>query len=221
MLTHVETDTRSPYVRVAQSVIVLTLGSSILYCIWHSPVDVPHRWAEWILLNVVALLVVPLGVVVCFMDDGLKQFGFRIGDSRRAGKWIVAFLLFMLPLLFAASRRPEFQSFYPRYPAARESAAGFLVLVVTIGIYMFCWEYFFRGFLLSGMIPGFGRWSVVIQAVPFGLSHWGNPTPELVGSFVAGVALGELAWRFKSFVPGFVIHWIAYVAFNAMVVLSG
>ncbi|MBI3922581.1 MAG: CPBP family intramembrane metalloprotease [Armatimonadetes bacterium] len=207
------------YVRFLQAVIVLSGSSGILYCLWHAPIDVPREWGTWIAVNVVALLCVPLAMVLCFFDEGPGEFGLRLGETKGAWKWIAGFLLFMLPLLLLAAPGRDFQSFYPRYQPAKESVAGFCVLIVTVGIYMLGWEYLFRGFMLFGMAPSFGWFSVVLQAIPFGLSHWGNPRPEILGSFFAGVALGALAWRFKSFVPGFIVHWTAYVLFNLFVIL--
>jgi len=208
------------YDHSTKAIIVLLSGCGILYCLWHAPIDVPHEWAEWIIVNIVALFAIPMLTIVCFMDDGPKEFGFRWGDTGKSWKWIGAMLLFMSPFFVMASMDQGFRDFYPRYLPARESAVGFFVLVVTIGVYMFCWEYFFRGFMLFGMAPAFGRIAIVLQAIPFGLSHFGNPAPEVLGSFIAGIALGELSWRFKSFVPSFIVHWTAYVAFNLLVVLQ-
>jgi len=203
-----------------KATVVLLVGSGILYCLWHTPLVVRRQWLEWIVVNVVALFIIPVLMIVSFMDEGLREFGLRLGDTRRSWRWISAILLVLLPVLIVASRDASFQEFYPRYPPARYSVGGFLVLLVTIGIYMFCWEWFFRGFMLFGMAPAFGRAAIIAQAIPFGLSHWGNPTPEVIGSFIAGLALGELAWRFLSFVPCFILHWAAYIIFNLLVVLQ-
>jgi membrane protease YdiL (CAAX protease family) len=37
--------------------------------------------------------------------------------------------------------------------------------------------------------------------------HAGKPGPEAIGSIVAGVALGILALRNRSFIPGAILHW--------------
>ena len=43
-----------------------------------------------------------------------------------------------------------------------------------MGFYMFCWEFFFRGFLLFGLQKSrLGAWgAVIVQALLFALLHW-------------------------------------------------
>ncbi|MBM3494419.1 MAG: CPBP family intramembrane metalloprotease, partial [Armatimonadetes bacterium] len=44
------------------------------------------------------------------------------------------------------------------------------------------------------------------------------PTPEIVGSFAAGLILGVLALRGRSFMPCFALHWACAATFDLMVI---
>ena len=83
----------------------------------------------------------------------------------------------------------------------------FLYWELSYGFYFFLWEWFFRGFLLFGLRRGFGRHAIWLQAIPFGLLHWGKPPLEMASAFPGGLLLGLLAWRAESFLPCFALHW--------------
>ena len=85
-------------------------------------------------------------------------------------------------------------------------------------MYLFCWEFFFRGYLLFGLARSFGIAAIALQSVPFGIMHWGKP--EFLLSFVGGLILGCLAYRAKSFLPAFIVHWVAAVGLDLFVVAA-
>ena len=84
-----------------------------------------------------------------------------------------------------------------------------------MGFYMFCWEFFFRGFLLFGLQKSrLGSWgAVIVQALLFALLHWSSdpnaskPLAEVASALPGGIILGILALRTRSFVYGFLAHW--------------
>ena len=84
-----------------------------------------------------------------------------------------------------------------------------------MGFYMFCWEFFFRGFLLFGLQKSrSGSWgAVILQALPFTLLHWSpdppppSHWPKSLSALPGGLILGVLALRTRSFVYGFLAHW--------------
>ena len=88
----------------------------------------------------------------------------------------------------------------------------------SYGLYLFCWEFFFRGYLLFGLLRSIGWAAVIVQAIAFGLLHLGKPTSEVAASFGAGIVLGILALNAKSFAPCFLLHWASSVAFDLLVV---
>src|SRR3972149_3352041 len=61
------------------------------------------------------------------------------------------------------------------------------------------WEFFFRGFLLFGLMRLMGPTAVVAQAVPFALAHLGKPEAETLSPIFGGTLFAWVAWRRFSF----------------------
>ncbi len=162
----------------------------------------------------IALVLVVLASLRGRLD--VREWGLGFGD---VGWWsrpvLILLALIGVGIPIAAWFFPELVQFYPRYRPARlgPDLAGLLQYQVAIGVYMFCWEYFFRGFMLFGMARYFGPVaSILIQAYPFFLLHEGKPEPELISSWFGGILVGWLAWRAKSAWPSFLLHWVLYAS---------
>jgi len=136
------------------------------------------------------------------------RVGFSLG---RPGRWlrdIGLLYLLMLPLVFLASRQPDFQRSYPFFAFERLGVGSLFLGLAVRMIGMFAWEFLCRGYLLFG----FGRRvggpaAIAIQTVPFAVMHVGKPAPEAIGSIIAGIVLGIIALRNRSFIPGTILHW--------------
>lgn len=180
----------------------------------------PHTYSDYIVTNVAALFWLPMLSILLILRQEPTAFGFGLGDlrwgMRRAG------LLFavVLPFLVYASRLPQFQAYYPIQKWAEYSFRDFAYYELTYGMYLFCWEFFFRGFLLFGLSRSLGVVSVFVQAVAFGIMHLGKPQPEVLASFVTGIVLGLVALRSKSFVSTFAVHWAAALTFDVLIILA-
>jgi membrane protease YdiL (CAAX protease family) len=69
------------------------------------------------------------------------------------------------------------------------------------------WEFFFRGWILFTYLRKFGHNALWLHAVPFALAHIGKPDIETLSTIFGGFAFGWVAYRTKSFVWPFLIHW--------------
>lgn len=107
---------------------------------------------------------------------------------------------------------PEFAAYYPRYKPGRTDLSALMRYEVAMGVYMLCWESFFRGFMLFGLARTLGPVAaIVIQAYPFFLLHDQKPEPEMISSWFGGLAMGWLCWRARSALPSFLLHWVMYM----------
>lgn len=182
----------------------------------HSPPQVLRTHEEYLLVNCCALLL-PL---VALLSAGGRLAPYGIGRGNRWG-WKMAGVcyLLMLPLLWWAAGRPDFQQTYPLYRMARYSTSALLYHELTYSFYLWCWEMFFRGVLTSICWRWMGWAGVVLQSLVFALMHVGKPIPEVAGSFVAGVVLGTIAIRTGSFLPGFVCHGLVSATMDIFVLV--
>lgn len=192
---------------------------------------------QYLVGNLIGLFWVPMLLILLVFRAEPGEFGFALGSSRRV--WPVTLVAFvgLAAVLLWVSRWQVFQDHYPWFrhfpqefwPAFRDypranpfSAAPMLMLYAqaSYGMYLFCWEFFFRGYLLLGLARSIGWAAIVVQAAAFALLHYGKPTTEMMASFGGGIVLGIIALNAKSFVPCFVLHWAASVTFDILVVLG-
>ncbi len=139
------------------------------------------------------------------------KLGLEWGEARLWARYVLLFGLVMGAAILAVTwLDPSFASYYRHHRPARESVATFLAYAACYAVYLFGWEYFYRGFLLFGLEPRLGDFAAVVQAVPFALLHVGKPELETYSSIAGGVILGVLALRTRSMWPCFLLH--AFVA---------
>jgi membrane protease YdiL (CAAX protease family) len=182
------------------------------------PGHLPRTWEEYLLVNIAGLLFVPFLLVFGLFREKAEAYGFRPPEPGAARLAFFLFLL-MLPILLIASRFPDFRSYYPMQPDAARDWGYFFYFEVTYGLYMFCWEWFYRGFLTFGLARRFGYpAAIILQTAGFGLMHWSKPMLEFQFSFLGGAILGWLAVKSRSFLPCFALHWAVSVTFDALAI---
>ncbi|MEI6512140.1 MAG: CPBP family intramembrane glutamic endopeptidase [bacterium] len=177
-------------------------------------------WEEYLLVSAVVLLWVPMLYITVFTKHELGEYGFARGNVKQGWAWAgIMFAAMIVPLIFA-SRRPEFQSYYPLQKQALTNIRYLIYFELTYGFYLFCWEFFFRGFLTFGLYRWIGNWGILAQACAFTVLHLGKPPLEVAGSFIAAIILGCIALRAKSFLPAFWAHWGVALTLDLLIVFG-
>ncbi|HUS79932.1 MAG TPA: type II CAAX endopeptidase family protein [Armatimonadota bacterium] len=163
----------------------------------------------WFGLNLVMLFIVPL--VIGYFVLGMKpaDLGVRIGNWRVSVRYALIYGGITIPLILISSRWGDFQAYYSRYLNAGQPAAVIALLMAGWLVYFLAWEFHFRGFLLFALERRFGAWwAIIIQTVPFTLMHIGKPWSETTAAVVAGIALGWWAYRSRSCLGPWLLHWV-------------
>ena len=143
-----------------------------------------------------------MAVILTLFRDSPARYGFQWGDWR-AGIALTAAGCGVLALtMWFVARTPAFRAFY----APQASSSG-LPLPLKTALDLVGWEFIFRGFLLFALYPVCGPLAIVLQAIPFTIAHFGKPEIETLSCIFGGSALGYVAWRTRSFVYPFLIHW--------------
>jgi uncharacterized protein len=76
-------------------------------------------------------------------------------------------------------------------------------------IYLFAYEFFFRGFLLFPCINNLGvTWAVIINVLVYSLVHLGQGTPMVISAGLFSLALSLISYHTGSFFTAFIIHVI-------------
>lgn len=156
--------------------------------------------------------VIPLLLIVLLFRARPTAYGLQLGDWRRGVPITLLAIVIMGVALYLLAQTPAMQAYY----AARARPTLGAILWHS-GVELWAWEFVWRGFLLFGLArhvgPGAAIW---LQAVPFAFMHLDKPAIETLTTIFGGAAFGLLAWRTRSFLYAFVIHWFM-VAFTYIV----
>jgi membrane protease YdiL (CAAX protease family) len=179
-----------------REVVALTILSTLLLMVDYYERLTPRKEIDRLGLY----LLIPLLVIVLAFRKSPREYGFQWGDWR-AGLALTGLICALAaPILwFIARGDPVMVSYYASQWSA---AAPLFTFVDLIG-----WEFFFRGFLLFGYARVFGAHALWLAAVPFALAHVSKPPVETYSTIFGGFLFGLVAWRTRSFVYPFLIHW--------------
>ena len=130
---------------------------------------------------------------------------------------------------------PALRHFYPFHPRLFEISrqSGGVVFLGHTGLYVFLyylgWETTFRGVLVVFVTEPFVRHSypsdprllivALLQALPSAIIHFGHPQMEILGALLFGFAAGYFALVTRSIVPGLLVHAVAGVSLDLILVL--
>lgn len=147
--------------------------------------------------------------------EPLANFGFRLGDWRRGLLYTVLACGAMAAVLWFVGRTPAMQAFYQA-----KVTMGLGRLTFLNGVELFGWEFIWRGLVLFAFARAFGPGpAIFLQAVPFAFMHLGKPEVETLSTIFGGAAFGLIAWRTRSFVYPWLIHWFI-VTFTLLVAVG-
>ena len=176
----------------------VTIVSTTLFLIYHYHDITASPEIDQIILYFLA----PLLVILLIFRESPRDYGFTFGDWRAGLVLTLGGILLMTPLIWLlAQLDPTAEAYYKGMSANLPWN--------TFG-QIFGWEFMFRGFILFGYARKFGDNALWIQAVPFALLHIGKPEIETLSTIFGGFAFGWVAWRTKSFLYPFLIHWYIF-----------
>jgi membrane protease YdiL (CAAX protease family) len=179
-----------------REVVAVTIAATLLLI-----VDSYHSFTPYKQLDRVGLyLLIPLGMVLFGFRRPLREYGFCLGDWKAGLAITGAAIAVMAPVLWLIGHAdPSMRSYYSWQATPAMPMFTFLDLIG--------WEFFFRGFILFSYEREFGANALWLQAMPFALAHITKPEVETLSTIFGGFAFGWVAWRTRSFLYAFLIHW--------------
>ncbi len=183
--------------RVDWKVVTAIVVSTLTMVINHYHRILHYKACDRLLLY----LGVPLLIILLVFHESPTRYGFRLGDWK-AGLALTAVGCGVMALVMPfVARTEEFRSYYA--PQANSA----IPFALDIALDLFGWEFLFRGFLLFALYPVCGPYAILLQAIPFTTAHFGKPELETLSCILGGSAFGYVAWRTRSFLYPFLIHW--------------
>jgi len=205
-----------------ETVVIITYSCLILlfvYFLRRTHFVLPRDTFLERLIVVGTIYVVTPFVLYFFFRHSPKDFGISLGNPKVWIKDVLVFYAIFLVILVVVFKFTDLKNIYPLY---RKSARGldyFLFFELVQLWYMLGWEFFFRGFMLFGLERTFGRMAVLVQAIPFAVAHFKKPQLEAYGAIFAGIFLGLIGLRARSFLPCFLLHYLILLTADILGIL--
>ncbi len=174
-----------------------------------------------LLIRPVFQFALPLLLILWPLKKKPRDFGVTLGDVPAGLFWFVLSSVVMTAIIVPISQTDAFQRYYGKIPLIADSWKYFTIYALSYFFYMTGWEYIFKGYMLFGLEEKWGAaGAVLVQTIPFAMLHIGKPLPETLASVIAGVFLGLMALRTRSFWWGVFIHVYAIVLMYFMAVVT-
>ncbi len=180
---------------------VVSISTLVLVLKRYYPLNIDFSRAT----ELIYYLLVPLAAGWLLFRDKPSDYGIRIGRWKSAMILTPVCLAVMTLILYGVGHMPEFRSYYYMY------GIDWPELLLDAALFMFAWEFLFRGYMLFGLEKSIGIGAIFVQAIPFVLLHLGKPFLETLACIPGGFILGYVAYRTRSFLPCFIIHFGIYV----------
>jgi len=161
---------------------------------------------HWLLAQYIFLLVVPALFLYRVRPKTFSMFAMPPLNSMKI--YLLLFLLMFMPLVLV-SGQAGFPETYPfiKFEFGTFNWSYFILWQLLYLLQFVAVEFFFRGFLLTGLLPIFGESAMAVSILPYVMIHYGKPFPEIAGAFFAGWILARLALRSGSILPGIMLHY--------------
>lgn len=185
----------------------LFFRSNISHLIQNESLSTIGEILYWIIGDLFCFLVFPWLIIKFIFNEKIALYGllpvkFYFNWKIYSGIIIVIFL----GSWFVTSM--ESISFtYPIFFESKNKWGLFFVFEALLLLYIFAWEFFWRGFMLFGLESKFGWYAVFIQTIPFVILHNGKPAIETFSSILGGILLGIIALKSRTFLYGVALHF--------------
>ena len=146
---------------------------------------------------------VPIAIIVVVWREDPRRYGLTLGDWRRGLPITAAGIAVMAVVIWVVAQQPDFK-FY--YGSSIEGRPIWRLLIDT-AVDILAWEFFCRGWLLWGLGRKYGSSAIWLQVIPFTLMHVWKPQLEQFSTILGGAFFGFLAWRTRSILYGWLLHW--------------
>jgi len=182
--------------KMDRKIAVITVVSTLALMVDHYEKLTPWNYVD----RFVLYLILPVGITLALFRESPAKYGFRIGDWRMGLKLTAAGIIGLTPVIWLLARGSGALRDYYAWQAGPTMALNFFLDLIG-------WEFLFRGWLLFGYGQRFGPDAIWLQAVPFALVHIGKPKIETLSTIFGGFLFGWIAWRTRSFLYPFLIHF--------------
>ena len=174
-------------------------------------------FGAWFALDTILFFLIPILIIFLGFKEKIKNYGLKVGDWKSGVSISTVSILMFLPIIYFISNSTDFSHYFPLMNSATDNLTVFLIYEGLFILFIFSWEFIFRGFMLFGLEKKFGVYTIFIQMIPFVMLHNGKPFLETFASVFGALILGYLALRTRSIFYGFLIHAFILILLDVLV----
>ena len=171
----------------------------------------------WSLSCLIGFALIPMIFIKFIFKNSILNFGFNTKNFFSHMRIYLGLFLFMLPFVYMASLQPEFRNLYPFIPQAKHKLSSFIIWEIFYILQFFCLEFFFRGYLIYTLEKHMNKFiAIAVMVVPYTMIHFHKPFPETFGAIGAGIVLGYLSLKYRSWLGGAVLHSLVAITIEIL-----
>ena len=159
------------------------------------------------LTGVITFGIFPLGIMKYMLPTGLSDYGTELTMPYKSLLWFVILSVIIIPLNFSQAKKEANLKVYPQIRINNWGTGVFAMSAVTWTLYLLAYEFFFRGFLLFGILDVVGPyWAVAINTALYAIAHIPKGKFETLGAIPLGILLCIITFTTGSFWVAFGMH---------------
>lgn len=171
----------------------------------------------WSLSCLIGFILIPMIIQKLILKNSLSEIGYSTKDFLKHAPTYLFLFALVIPVIFYVSSQESFSRTYPLIPEARESLKVFFIWEAFYVAQFFALEAFFRGYFLFSLNQKMEKWTAIaVMTVPYTMIHFHKPFVETMGAIVAGMVLGNLALKNKSWLGGAMTHSLVAVTMDCL-----
>ena len=229
-----------PAIWISQSLLLFFVLPVLIYNIVKYQLESPLKYVTipLILIDILLLAIfkyrgILIGLLYVFTITSLLYTLFLLKSYNQynlfylgLGRWkiwvpilLIVFITIVIGTAYFSSKKAYIR-IYPLYKYYIKSNGEIFFYELSFLIFMFSWEFLFRGFLIPILRKKTGLFlAIAISTIIFSLAHYGKPQTEIYSSIFGGILLGYLTVYFKSVYPAVLSHFFLSFTMNMFVML--
>lgn len=161
----------------------------------------------WVAGDFCCFFIFPWLIIKFFLNEKLNQYGLLKIQLSKGWKYILILMLIVIVIAWFVTSLESISFTHPLFYNAKTNWNLFFAFEILMLIYIFAWEFLWRGYMLFGLETKFGWYAIFIQTIPFVILHNGKPAIETFSSILGGILLGIIALKTRTFLYGVIMHF--------------
>ena len=151
--------------------------------------------------------IIPAFLVSLVFLKNFSAYGLAFKNFTESLLWTLALSLVIIPINFKTAKNPSYHKKYPEIQTAEWDAGLLFISAFSWILYLFAYEWLFRGVLFFSCLRSFGLWpAVLINIFIYTAFHLHKGWKEMVGSVFLGFIFCLLTYKTGTLWTSFFSH---------------